>query len=51
MSLDPNVFYNACHPDKVLDISNPEDKKFYIDFSPVRGAAVIDDVISTITWV
>ncbi len=50
MSLDPKVFFNACYPNKTLDISKPEDKKFYIDFSPVRGAEVINDVISTITW-
>ncbi len=50
MALDPKVFFNACYPNKTLDVSKPEDKKFYIDFSPVRGATVIDDVISTITW-
>jgi len=50
MSPDPKVFFNACYPNKTLDVSKPEDKRFYIDFSPARGVEVIEEMLSTITW-
>ncbi len=49
MKLDLKKFYQTCNPNKTLDKSNPEDKKYYIDFSEVRGAEVIRELKRTIT--
>ncbi|OSO90859.1 KAP family P-loop domain-containing protein [Cylindrospermopsis raciborskii CENA303] len=41
--------YQACNPNKTLNSNNPEDKKRYIDFSPVRGREIIKELKRTIT--
>ena len=43
-------FYRASNPSKTLDISKPEDKKFYIDFSSVRGGQMIEELKNSILW-
>ena len=50
MSLIPNQFYRATNPSKTLNINNPQDAKYYIDFSEVRGGQVIDELFTGITW-
>ena len=35
--LDLRKFFKASNPTKTIDIDNPEERKYYIDFSPVRG--------------
>ena len=47
--LDLPKFYKACNPSKTLNIQNPEDRKYYIDFSSVRGARIIEQIERTIT--
>lgn len=42
-------FFKACNPSKTLSIENPEDRKYYIDFSPVRGSDLIRELYRTIT--
>lgn len=49
MGLDIRKFYKACNPARTLDLKNPEDRKHYIDFSPVRGGQTIQELERTIT--
>jgi len=44
MTIDIKAFHLACDPSRTLDITVPEDKKVYIDFSPVRGEQVIEGI-------
>lgn len=48
MSLDVARFFNACNPSKTLSFGNPEDRQYYIDFSPVRGSNIIQKMKRTI---
>lgn len=49
MTLDLGKFYQACNPSKTLDLGNAEDRKYYIDFSSVRGGEIIEELGRTIT--
>ncbi len=49
MQLDLSKFYRACNPSRALAASKPEDHKFYIDFSSVRGSNIIRELERTIT--
>ncbi len=49
MTIDIKVFHRACNPSKTLDITDSEDRKLYIDFSPVRGRQVIEEMGDNIT--
>ncbi len=49
MKLDLDRFYPACNPSKTLNAANPEDRKYYIDFSSVRGSNIIREIGRTIT--
>lgn len=42
-------FFKACNPSKTLDLSNPQDQPYYIDFSAVRGGKVVESLERTIT--
>ncbi len=44
MKLDLTRFFQACNPSKTLIIGKAEDRQYYIDFSEVRGAKVIDQL-------
>lgn len=44
MTIDIKRFYQACDPKKALDIANPEDRKYYIDFSAVRDFQILDEI-------
>ncbi len=48
-SLDLPRFYKACNPTKTINVQNPEDRQYYIDFSSVRGARRIENMERTIT--
>jgi hypothetical protein len=50
MALHPKDFYRATEPSKTLNISNPQDAQYYIDFSQVRGGQVIEELCNSITW-
>ncbi len=47
MTLDLGKFYQACNPSP-LDMGNSEDRKYYIDFSSVRGGNIIKELGRTI---
>ncbi|WP_448267338.1 P-loop NTPase fold protein [Nostoc sp. DSM 114159] len=49
MKLDLVRFFQACNPSKTLVVSKPEDRQYYIDFSKVRGAKIIEELGRTIT--
>ncbi|MFM7406836.1 MAG: ATP-binding protein [Cuspidothrix sp.] len=44
MELDITRFFQACNPSKTLVMGKAEDRQYYIDFAPVRGAKVIDQL-------
>lgn len=49
MGLNLTRFYQVCDPSQTLDVSNPDDQPYYIDFSPVRGSNLIQELDRTIT--
>ena len=49
MTLDLARFYQACNPSKTLIAGKPDDQKYYIDFSSVRGSNIIQELGRTIT--
>ncbi|MBD2414273.1 KAP family P-loop domain-containing protein [Nostoc calcicola FACHB-389] len=49
MKIDLVRFFQACNPSKTLVVSKPEDRQYYIDFSKVRGAKIIEELGRTIT--
>ncbi|MBD2576286.1 P-loop NTPase fold protein [Oscillatoria sp. FACHB-1406] len=42
-------FFKACNPSKTLNLSNAEDRSYYIDFSSVRGGKIVEALERTIT--
>jgi len=49
MSINIKKFYRACNPSSTINYSNPEDRKYYIDFSKVRSGNLISELTRTIT--
>ncbi|MCG5059501.1 MAG: AAA family ATPase [Limnoraphis sp. WC205] len=49
MVLNLGKFFRACSPAYRLNMSNPEDRQYYIDFSAVRGSHVIKELRRSIT--
>lgn len=47
MTLDKQNFYQACNPSP-LDLGNAQERKYYIDFSSVRGENIINQLMRTI---
>jgi len=45
--LDVKEFYQACNPSP-LDLKNAQERKYYIDFSSVRGGNIIEELKRTI---
>ncbi len=50
MAVDLRKFFQATDPGKALAVDNPEDKKYYIDFSSVRGGEIIKKLKQKITF-
>ena len=50
MTVDLRKFFQATDPGKTLVVENPEDKKYYIDFSSVRGGKIIEELKDNITY-
>ena len=50
MPLDLQQFYKATNPSRTLDIRNPDDRQYYIDFSAVRGGEIIRELKDNITF-
>ncbi|NEO25587.1 MAG: AAA family ATPase [Kamptonema sp. SIO4C4] len=49
MKLHLLQFFKACNPSRTLNLTNPEDRPYYIDFSEVRGGKVVEALERTIT--
>ncbi|MEQ8963311.1 MAG: ATP-binding protein, partial [Coleofasciculus sp. C2-GNP5-27] len=49
MTLNLANFYRASNPSKTLDLSQSEDRPYYIDFSSVRGNNIIKELGRTIS--
>lgn len=50
MILDVRKFYQVTNPSKTLDVDNIEQRKYYIDFSAVRGSNLIEELLDKITF-
>jgi energy-coupling factor transporter ATP-binding protein EcfA2 len=50
MVIDLRRFFEATDPSKTLVVNQPEDRKYYIDFSSVRGGDVITKLKQKITY-
>ncbi|MHC5595204.1 MAG: P-loop NTPase fold protein [Nostoc sp.] len=50
MRLDLRKFYQATNPSRTLVVENEEDRKYYIDFSSVRGTKIIEELKDNITF-
>jgi hypothetical protein len=51
MKLDLRRFYKACNPSQSLLQKNDAENPYYIDFSPVRGRRLVEELKRTITHV
>ncbi len=49
MPLELRRFFQACNPAKTLDMKNEEERKYYIDFSSVRGGQIVEEIERTIS--
>jgi len=49
MSLDLGRFYRASNPGKTIKLDDDQERKYYIDFSSVRGGRVTRELERTIT--
>ncbi|MBW4670442.1 MAG: KAP family NTPase [Cyanomargarita calcarea GSE-NOS-MK-12-04C] len=47
--LDLEKFYNACNPSRPLFTGDTTNRQYYIDFNPVRGGKIIEQLQRTIT--
>lgn len=48
MPLDLPRFYRAANPSRPLKVAQPEDRRYYIDFSSVRGGDIVSELGRTI---
>ncbi|PSB32647.1 AAA family ATPase [Stenomitos frigidus] len=48
MAIDFQKLFAACQPDRSLNLANPDDRPYYIDFSAVRGDKIIRRLRRTI---
>lgn len=48
--VDLRKFFQATNPSKTLAVENEEDRKYYIDFSSVRGGKIIEELQDNITF-
>ncbi len=49
MKLDLQRFFKACNPSKTLSLQHPQDRKYYVDCSTVRGGKIVEALGRTIT--
>ncbi|MGK7927195.1 MAG: P-loop NTPase fold protein [Spirulina sp.] len=50
MAVDIRAFYRAVNPTITIGFSTPEDRRYYIDFSEVRGVDLIAELKTKITF-
>lgn len=48
MPLNLPDFFKACNPSKTLNLTQEQDRKYYIDFAQVRGGKIIEALARTI---
>lgn len=48
MLLDLPRFYRAANPSRPLKVVQPEDRRYYVDFSAVRGGDIVSEIGRTI---
>lgn len=48
MKLHLPTFFKACNPSKTLNMGNPDDRQYYINFSGVRGGRIVEELGRTI---
>lgn len=48
--LDVRKFFQVTSPSRPLDLENAEDRKYYIDFSTVRGGQVVEELRDRISF-
>lgn len=41
-------FFKACNPSRTIDLTNPDEQPYYIDFAAVRGGKIIEAIERTI---
>jgi hypothetical protein len=46
--MDLQKFYQATNPTETIKVSNPEEKPYYINFAPVRGGPLIEQIYNKI---
>jgi hypothetical protein len=46
--MDLQKFYQATNPIETIKVSNPEEKPYYINFAPVRGGPLIEQIYNKI---
>ena len=46
--LNLSRFFKACNPSRTLVIGDDSDRKYYIDFSEVRGCKIVEELQRTI---
>ena len=49
MALDLSQFYRAANPSRPLQLGQPEDRRYYVDFSSVRQGDTVEELERTIT--
>jgi energy-coupling factor transporter ATP-binding protein EcfA2 len=42
-------FFKACNPSRTIDLSNPSERPYYIDFAAVRGGKIVEAIERTIS--
>ena len=50
MTIDVREFFQVTDPSKTLNVENPEDQNYYIDFCSVRGGEIIRKLRNNITF-
>ncbi|MEM7773870.1 MAG: ATP-binding protein [Cyanobacteria bacterium P01_A01_bin.37] len=50
MTIDIRDFFQSTNPGRTLSIEKPDDRKYYIDFSSVRGGEIIQELLDNITF-
>jgi GTPase SAR1 family protein len=48
MAFNIGKFFRACNPSKTLNLTSPDDEKYYIDFAAVRGSDLVRELKRTI---
>lgn len=50
MAFDLGQFFRRCNPSKTLNLTAPDDAKYYIDFAGVRGSDLVRELHRTILF-